>query len=66
MEEITKPGKGRIRDTTDEHRGEAYQFLGVKAPKAEPTGWEWTCRWCGHANRGTDSSLFCEKCGTPR
>ena len=32
------------------------------------TGWEWTCRWCGHRNRGTatDSSLFCEKCGVSR
>jgi len=30
------------------------------------TGWEWTCRHCGHVNRGTDSSLLCEKCGTPR
>jgi rubrerythrin len=30
------------------------------------TGWEWVCKWCGHVNRGTDSSLFCEKCETPR
>lgn len=30
------------------------------------TGWEWVCRHCGHVNRGTDSSLFCEACGTPR
>lgn len=30
------------------------------------TGWEWTCRWCGHVNRGTDSTLFCEKCGATR
>ena len=59
--------KGRIRDTTDQHRGEAYQFLGVTLPaKAEPTGWEWTCRWCGHTNRGTDSSRFCEQCGASR
>ncbi len=28
--------------------------------------WQWTCRHCGHVNRGTDSSLFCESCGTPR
>jgi rubrerythrin len=33
---------------------------------AMSTGWEWTCKWCGHVNRGTDSSLLCEKCGTPR
>jgi rubrerythrin len=32
----------------------------------EATGWEWTCRHCGHVNRGTDSSAFCEKCETPR
>lgn len=30
------------------------------------TVWAWKCRFCGHANRGTDSSLFCEKCETPR
>lgn len=30
------------------------------------TGWEWICRWCGWTNRGTDSSHFCEKCGTHR
>lgn len=27
------------------------------------TGWEWTCRYCGHTNRGTDSTHFCESCG---
>jgi hypothetical protein len=57
-------GKGRMVDVTDE--GLAFQFLGVSPSKAEPTGWEWTCRWCGHRNRGTDSSLHCEQCGTPR
>ncbi len=30
------------------------------------TGWEWTCRWCGHVNRGTDSSRICEKCEAQR
>jgi hypothetical protein len=30
------------------------------------TGWEWICRLCGHTNRGTDSSHFCEKCGCHR
>jgi hypothetical protein len=83
-------GKGRIHDTTEQHRGDAYQFLGVKPPaepgkgrmvdvtseglafqflgvkRAEPTGGEWTCRWCGYQNRGTDSSRYCEQCGTSR
>jgi hypothetical protein len=29
-------------------------------------GWEWICRWCGHMNRGTDSSHFCEKMWKPK
>jgi hypothetical protein len=28
--------------------------------------WEWICKHCGHSNRGTDSSLLCENCSTPR
>ena len=28
--------------------------------------WSWKCRFCDHRNRGTDSSLLCEKCETPR
>ncbi len=28
--------------------------------------WTWWCKHCSHINRGTDSSLLCEACGTPR
>lgn len=49
-------------------REEAY-WAGLDSENAQDesvTGWEWKCRWCGHQNRGTDSSLFCEQCGTNR
>jgi rubrerythrin len=67
--DIVLPANGLPADVSiadcDDHAdrsGHVQEAAGL--PAAHWTSWK--CRHCGHVNRGTDSSLFCESCGTPR
>ena len=57
---------GLIRDEL--RRLMIHQAVHARMTWPEPLAetFEWVCHWCGHRNRGTDSSLFCENCETPR
>jgi rubrerythrin len=52
-----------------ECRGEynEYALNSVRRAHAQTrSGPSWTCRHCGHVNRGTDSRLCCGRCDTPQ